>query len=128
MGILNVWFLVALMLSILSVVAGLFVGFKGLFVEEMVTGWLIVFFNQGMYWLIRQYNDRKESKQLIMHSLGLNALRVGIFFLTIIGFLATTDFKTAPFVYSLFSTYFIFLIYNILTMQSISLKANDATL
>jgi hypothetical protein len=92
----------------------------------MVTGWLIVFVTQGMYWLIRQYNGRKESKQLVMRSLGLNALRVGILFLTIIGFLVTTDFKTAPFVYSLFSTYFIFLIYNILNMQSISLKANGA--
>src|SRR3989338_2067056 len=121
----NIWFLAVVIISLMNIGVAIFILFEELFICEGLTGWLLSFFNHVTQWIIGRINRIKGASQFFMQCFGLNGLRAGILLLAVVFFLLLTDLNAAAFVYSLFSTYFIFSLYNILNMYFSSIKAGD---
>jgi len=116
-----VWFLMAVAVSLVNLrIVYLFV-FEEVFFEA-VLGWSISFINFCLHLVIERCQAIKSRSQVYMRSLGLNAARAGLFLITICVILLFADVKTGPFVYSVFSAYFIFLYTNILNLHLESIK------
>jgi hypothetical protein len=100
---------------------GLFVVFEELFIDEILIGWLLSFFNHVTQWFATQLNRAKGTMLSFSQCLCLNMLRVLVFLLMVSFVIFLTELNTMPFVYALLGTYFIFLTYHVVSVHYASL-------
>lgn len=112
----NFLFLAAAVVSFLNILSGLFLIFDNQFLKEMMVGWVVSFFNHIAQRVINQAHPSKAHPWFLIQCLGFSGLRAGVYFFVIVCILLFSDFHTAPFMYGLFGTYFIFLAYNVLNL------------
>jgi len=121
----NIWFWAATGISLVNASAAVLIYFEESFIIEVTSGWMISFCNHLAQTFLNPVRKLRVSSQNTFQSLGWTGLRAGLFLLIITFIVLTRRLVLAPFIYAVFSTYFIFLFYNVLCMHFESLQIKE---
>ena len=116
------WFMATVVVSFLGVGMGALFFFKGSFTPELVLGWAVAFIDHCFRVLIDQSG-------LLRRTLGLgmvvNGLRAVVFAAAILFIIFKLNVEQGPFLFSVFSVYFIFLVYTIVMVYAFPPSGRD---
>lgn len=110
----HLYFLIALAVSVISIGLGAFWIFEEDCLFELALGWGLAFFNHCFEWFLAKKGLSRGIPRFFLYCVGLNGVRVIVLFLAIVGVIYTMEVSTAPFIYGVFTTYFIFLTFTVL--------------
>lgn len=120
------WFMMTVVVSFLGVGMGALFLFEGVFSLELALGWAVAFVDHGLRSIIDRSGLFRKTFNLFMGGVAVRGLRAIAFVAAILLIVFQLNVEKGPFLFSVFTVYFIFLVYSIVMMYAFPPPGREA--